>query len=244
MGSKSNIISHYHTKQVLVTLAHAIQLEQWSCGLSVILEKMVRVMLVTKLCTVLLMEGDFNVANKMVYSVRMLNNARDHNLMPEEILSKKNRMADDGMLRKTLFYNITRQARIPAAIALVDASNCYDRMAHAMALMVFQAFEVSTKSIKSMLGAIEKMKNFLRTGFGDSTSFAGGGISIKMQGLCQGNGASPAGWAVISICILRAHGKKGHGAKFICPITNLQQHLSMILYVDNTDILHLDLTKR
>jgi hypothetical protein len=64
-----------------------------------------------------------------------------------------------------------------------------------------------------------------------------------MQGLFQGNGASPAGWAVISICVLRAHGKKGHGAKFICLITNLQQHLSAILYVYDTDILHIDLMK-
>ncbi len=57
---------------------------------------------------------------------------------------------------------------------------------------------------------------------------------MKTQELCQGNGALPAGWAVISICILRAHRKKGHGAKFLCPITKLQQHLSAILYVDNT----------
>jgi hypothetical protein len=48
---------------------------------------------------------------------------------------------------------------------------------------------------------------------------------------------------VISICILQAYRKKGHGAKFLCPITNLKQHLSAILYVDNTDILHIDLTK-
>jgi hypothetical protein len=59
---------------------------------------------------------------------------------------------------------------------------------------------VPATAVESMLGAIENMKFFLRTGFGDSTSFAGGGISIKMQGMCQGNGASPAGWAVISIC--------------------------------------------
>jgi hypothetical protein len=59
----------------------------------------------------------------------------------------------------------------------------------------------------------------------------------------QGDGASPAGWAVISICILGAHGKKGHGAKFYCPITNLQHHLSAILYVDDTDLLHIDLSK-
>ena len=94
-----------------------------------------------------------------------------------------------------------------------------------------------------MLGAIENMKFFLRTGFGDSTLFSGGRISIKTQGLCQGNRAAPAGWAVINICIIGAHRKKGHGAKFLCPITQLQHHLSAILYVDDTDLLHIDLTK-
>jgi hypothetical protein len=112
-----------------------------------------------------------------------------------------------------------------------------------MASLVFQAFGVPTTAIKTMLEVIENMKFFLQTGFGDSASYAGGGISIKTQGLCQGNGASPAGWAVISICILQAHGRKGHGAKFLCPITNLRQHLSAILYVDDTDILHINLTK-
>ncbi len=68
-------------------------------------------------------------------------------------------------------------------------------------------------------------------------------MSIKMQGLTQGNGASPAGWAVISICILGAHGKKGHGTKFHCPISKLKQHLLAILYVDDTDILHINLTE-
>jgi hypothetical protein len=87
------------------------------------------------------------------------------------------------------------------------------------------------------------MKFFLQTGFSDSTSFAGGGISIKTQGLTQGNGASPAGWAVISICILGAHGKKGQGAKLYCPTTNQQHHLLAILYLDDTDLLHIDLTK-
>jgi hypothetical protein len=122
--------------------------------------------------------------------------------MPEEIFSKRNRMADDGTLGKTLFYDISRQAQVPAAIASVDALNCYGRIAHTMASLVFQAFGVPTIEIDTMLGVIENMKFFLQMGFGDSTAFAGGGISIKTQGLCQGNRAAPAGWAVISICIL------------------------------------------
>ncbi len=97
--------------------------------------------------------------------------------------------------------------------------------------------------MESRLGAIENMKFFLCTGFGDSTSFSGSGISIKTQGLCQGNGAALAGWAVISICIIGAHRKKGHRAKFLCPITQLQHHLLAILYINNTDLLHIDLTK-
>ncbi len=111
--------------------------------------------------------------------------------------------------QKMLFYNTTRQARVPAAIAPVDASNCYDRIAHTMVSLVFQAFGVPITAIKTMLGAIENMKFFLCTGFGDLKSLAGGGIRTKTQGLTQGNGASPAVWAVITICILGAHRKKG-----------------------------------
>ena len=243
VGGASDIISYYHAARVTVVIAHAIRLERWSRGLSVMLEKTLGVTLVTKLRAILLMEADFNATNKIIYGNRMMENARRYNLMPEEIFSERNRMADDGTLCKTLFCDLARQARVPAAIASVDASNCYDRIAHAMASLVFQAFGVPGAAAESMLGTIENMKFFLRTGFGDSTNFAGGGVSIKTQGMCQGNGASPAGWAVISICILSAHGKKGHGAKFICPVTKLTRHLSAILYVDDTDILHIDLTK-
>jgi hypothetical protein len=95
--------------------------------------------------------------------------------------AKKNRMADNGTLCKTLFYDISRQTHVGAAIASVDASNCYNRIAHAMASLIFQVFGVPITAVGSMLGAIENMKFFLRTGFGDSTSFSGGGISIKTQ---------------------------------------------------------------
>ena len=118
----------------------------------------------------MLMEANFNATNKIVYGMRMMSNAREHHLVQEErIFSKKNSMTDDGTLCKTLFYDITRQARVPAAIALVNASNCYDRIAHAMALLIFQAFGVPLTAVEMMLRAIKNMKFFLQTGFGDST---------------------------------------------------------------------------
>jgi hypothetical protein len=207
------------------------------------LEKTLGVTLVSKLRPILLMEADFNASNKTIYGVRMMKNACNHQLMPEEVFSKKNRMADNGTLTKMLFYDVTRQARVSAAIASVDASNCYDRIVHAMASLVFQAFGVPAPAIDSMLSTIENMKLFLWTEFSDLTKFASGGIRIKTQGLTQGNGASLAGWVVISIVILNAHGKKGHSAKLLCLITKLSSHLSAILYVDDTDLLHINLEK-
>jgi hypothetical protein len=74
------------------------------------LEKTLGVTLVTKLCAILLMEGKFNATNKIVYNVRMMRNARGYHLIPKEIFSKKNQMANDRALCKTLFNDITRQA--------------------------------------------------------------------------------------------------------------------------------------
>jgi hypothetical protein len=80
-----------------------MQLKQWSRGLLVILEKTLGVTLVSKLRAILLMEADFNATNKIVYGDRLMKNVHKHNLMPEEIFSKKNRMANNGTLCKTLF---------------------------------------------------------------------------------------------------------------------------------------------
>jgi hypothetical protein len=75
VGGKSDIISHYHAAQVLVALAHAVKLKQWSQGLSVMLEKTLSVTLVTKLRAILLMDGNFNATNKIVHGVQMMINA-------------------------------------------------------------------------------------------------------------------------------------------------------------------------
>jgi hypothetical protein len=203
VGAMSELISHYHAARVTVVLAWGIALSRWSNGLTVMLEKVLGCTLVTKLRAILLMEADFNATNKMIYGKRMMESTRQHGWMQEEVFSEKNREPVDGTMAKILFYDVTRQARIPAALASVDATQCYDRIAHAVASLVFQAFGIPQSAVNTMLGTIENMKFFLRTGFGDSTSFSGGKtIHIKTQGICQGNGGGPATWGVISIVII------------------------------------------
>ena len=99
---------------------------------------MFAVRLMSKLRVILLMEADFNAANKIVYGNRMLANARKYSLISEDIFSERNRMADDGVLAKILFYDIIRQQRVSAGIASVDAAKCYNRVAHSIASLVFK----------------------------------------------------------------------------------------------------------
>jgi len=110
-----------------------------------------------------------------------------------------------------------------------------------MASLIFQSFGVESAAVSAVLETIKEMKFFLRTAYGDSKTFAGSSIKIKMQGLGQGNGASPAGWCVISIVILWAHSAKGHDAQFIAPMSLVQCSLWAILYVDNMDLLHINM---
>lgn len=243
-STKEIILAQFHALKSSLVLKHGVVLDRWSRGLSVMLEKMFGCTLISKLRSILLMEADFNFVNKQIYGIRMLDEVRKYKLMPDEIFSERNRMAEDGTLAKTLFYDISRQSRRPAGLASVDAESCYDRIAHAVASLVFQSFGVPSKSVVAMLKTIQDMKFFLRTAYGDSADFATSSVEIKSQGLCQGNGAAPAGWTVISITLLNAHKERGHSAIFHTPVSARHGNIAAIIYVDDTDLLHIDLDEQ
>ncbi len=128
----------------------------------------------------------------------------------------------------------------------MDADNCYDRITHPMASMVFQSFGVLAPAIESMLTTIQNMKFFLCTGYGDSANYAGGeskGVEdpVKTQRMCQGNSAAPAAWTLTSIPMIAAHKRKGHGAHLIAPISDITDHIVGGLFVDDTDLVHVDM---
>lgn len=241
-GALSVIISRHDALKTTICNKWGFSLDRWVRGLSCMLEKIPGCNVIEKLRSILLMEADYNANNKELIGNRMMSVVRDYGLMMEEIFSEMGRTAEDGALSKILFYDIVCQSTLSAAISSVDAANCYDSIAHAIASTIFQACGVPVEGVEAMLSAIQDMKYFLRTAFGDSRTFRGSNIEVKYQGLCRGNGAAPAGWAVISIMILGAHKKKGHSATFVCPMTNKVTKLAAILYVDDCDLLHIDMS--
>ena len=192
-SAHSPLLSHLHATRCSIALRRGFGFQRWTRGLSVMLEKIKGCSEVSKLRSMLLMEADFNAVNKMIYGYRMMGNVRKHDMMPDEIFSEKNRTADDGTLTKVLFFDVVRQSRRAAGISSVDADNCFDRVAHAVASLIFQAFGVSKSTSAAMLRTIQEMQFFLRTAFGDSKSAAGIRIEIKTQGYAKGTALPPPG---------------------------------------------------
>ena len=88
-------------------------------------------------------------------------------------------MTGNGTLAKVLFFDVVRKFKLPAGLSSVDAANCYDSVAHAIAALTFRSFGVPKEAVQVMLKTIEEMKYFLRTAYGDSKRFRGSKIRVK-----------------------------------------------------------------
>ncbi len=99
-------------------------------GLQVMLEKIVGVCLVKKLCTIQLYEADFNCYNQFIFGKQAMQTLTESRYIPEDLFSQKGSIAEDAKLDKTLMADLSRQARQPMIVTSADATYCYDRVNH------------------------------------------------------------------------------------------------------------------
>ena len=88
-AAHSKYLSEVHALKLSLIAQTGSAPERWARGLSVMLEKIAGVAIVTKLRAILLMEADFNYHNKLIFGKRMMDLARRHGIVPEEIFSEK-----------------------------------------------------------------------------------------------------------------------------------------------------------
>jgi len=81
------------------------------------------------------------------------------------------------------------------------------------------------------------MKFYQRTGFGDSTTYFGGGNNeLPTMGLGQGSRAAPASWLQLSAFLVNIYKKEGYGAEIKLPFSNEKIEAMGTLFVDDTDL--------
>jgi hypothetical protein len=210
------------------------------------LKKKQGVILVSKLWAILLMEADFNFANKTIFGHRMMHFAEDRNDIAGECAgSHQHHEAMDVALNCQLFCNIVCQKKCSAAITGADLAQCYDRIAHSIASLCSQYWGVPINVITCLLTTIQLMVFFLCTTHGDSTvSYLAAtntaahesGNTHPYQGSCQGNGGGTLLFLSISLpCVDYMHGMVFAALLVSSFLTTIFCIIS-ILYVDNMDL--------
>ncbi len=106
-----------------------------------------------------------------------------------------------------------------------------------MSLLLLAIFG-SMGPVVAMLHPIQMMKFSQQTARGDLTTFMGGqGRDNPLQGLCQGNGAAPACWLIISSLLMHGYQRKGFGSRILSPISGVIIDFLGKIYVDDTDLI-------
>ena len=128
--------------------------------------------------------------------------------IPLECYVRQDHEAIEVGLNQKLALHISRLCCQPMAIGSVDATQCYDHMAHNTSSICVQWWEVVPITIGNMLLTIQLMEFYLHMAFGDSMEcFSHRGTPL--QGLCQGNKGAPAMWLCISTVLVAMMHREG-----------------------------------
>jgi hypothetical protein len=167
----------------------------------------------------------------------MMDQAYDNGMVPVEQFARRGTQASSGVLTKVLFCNTISALHEMAGIPSVDLGNCYDAVAHPIASLALQAFQVPLATIMLSLLVLQTMTFFLRTGYGVSLAGYGGTESDPTFGLGQGNGMASSGFSAVSSLMMGAFQRLGHASSFSGAWTGILFCLAAIIYVDDTDLL-------
>jgi hypothetical protein len=130
---------------------------------------------------------------------------------------------------------LRRQA---GALCSNDAKSCYDRIVHSIASLSMRRLGVPLEPLASMFLTLQQSSHSISTAFGISRENYGSNRHIPLQSVCQGNGAGPAIWAVISTVVITMMRTAGHGFHILSAISGSLISFVCYAFVDNTDVVH------
>jgi hypothetical protein len=109
---------------------------------------------VVKLCTLLLLDPEFNQNNKIL-GRNLMSHAEASAQMPaEQYGSRKKHRAIKAALNKVLIRDIWRQKRQSGALCSNDAKSCYDRVVHSFAILCMLCLGCPLGPVLSMFSTL------------------------------------------------------------------------------------------
>ena len=161
--------------------------------------------------------------------------------------SQKHHEAIDVTLNWHLIRDILQQKQVAGAVALVNLTNCYDRMAHSITSLSCQQWGVPPEPLVLMLLTLQSMAFFLWMAHGDSMDSYGGmadnpnnpSSPHPFQGICHGNGGGPAASLGVSAPCVQLLCQWGHITSFQHALSECTLNIIGLIYINDTDLVEI-----
>jgi len=232
--SKDKELLDIMTVQINLPFKMGQPYQRWSTFLDIMAFKKSHCTKINTLRSIIISEGDWNVAGRIYVTRKLMKQAEEHNLLPEEHLGgRKNRKSIDGVITKRLFLDNSRLLRKPAVILSTDAANCYDRMVHKFICMVCSKWGLEESVLRALLKPLQSAKHYTRTAYGDShTCFTG----TNLQGAGQGNTSAAPFWTCVSSPMINIMKNNKFQSKMRSPLSIEEIVLTLMSFVDDTEV--------
>ena len=231
-------LSEMEAAFISIPLKSGFPYSTWKQGIDCVLPKKQGLLEADKLRTIVLFEAEFNFMNKIIARRAMRNAEEAQALINEQYGSRKDHTAIEQVLNKRLSFDLMRQMKRPGTIVPTDLKGCYDRIVHSVASLCLQRVGIKEPEVVCMFSALQEMEHLIRSAYGTSqTGYNNDLWVVPIQGICQGHGAGPAIWALVSTPILKIMKKQGCGTFFKASISGHEIRLVGYAFVDDTDLI-------
>lgn len=163
-------------------------LPRWKCGTDVLIPKKNNSDRIQDLRTICLLAADWNYGNNFLANRIMRQAELAGYIASEQYGSRKGKSAIQHATNKALLFDIQRQRKQDAALMILDAEACYDRIPLHIAALCLRRQGLPSSAIRFMFEPISTMQHKIRTGYGESTS-SYSALTNSLHGILQGNGA-------------------------------------------------------
>lgn len=231
--AESAYLTSIQVRKLNLVLSRGVPLERWLHGLTVLLEKVAGKIDIDKLRAICLYEADFNWILKLIFSKRMIANARKHELLPDEIFAVPRSGSIPAVVSGILWTDIARTSNRHFAVNSVDLGQCYDAVDHSMASLSMQSFGVPPHIVNMGLEVLQTMNFWLTSAFGECATPFGGSLDDPTMGLGQGSGWAPAAWTALSTAIIAAYKVKEMYTTISAVWFNVIVTLAAMMFVDD-----------
>jgi hypothetical protein len=219
-----------------VSLQTGLAPKRWKRGIDVMIPKKIGSLKANQLRTIVLMEPDFNLVNKIMGKRLMANAERFQSVAPEQFGSRKRKSAINHAINKQLTIDILRQEHRAFVLILLDARSCYDRISPPVASLSMKRQGAPNNCVALMFNTIQAMEHFIRTTYGDSDISYSSTVEQPFHGVLQGNGAGPTIWALVSTPLLDRLRVKKCGVAIISMDETVFQ-IPAFAFVDDVDLI-------